>query len=128
MKKLVFYKCEICGNVAIKLVDSGVPMFCCGKVMSEIAPNSIDASSEKHKPVVSASENQIKVTVGEVLHPMTVEHYISHIVLETEKGVYIKNLLPTDQPTASFLLEDGESVLFAYSVCNLHGVWMSEIE
>ena len=128
MKKLVFYKCEICGNVAIKLVDSGVPMFCCGMPMSEIAPNSTDASTEKHKPVVSASENQIKVTVGEVLHPMTAEHYISHIVLETEKGVYIKNLLPTDQPTASFLLEEGESALSAYSVCNLHGMWMSEIE
>ena len=128
MKKLVFYKCEICGNVAIKLVDSGVPMFCCGMPMSEIAPNSTDASTEKHKPVVSASGNQIKVTVGEVLHPMTSEHYISHIVLETEKGVYIKNLLPTDQPTASFLLEEGESALSAYSVCNLHGMWMSEIE
>ena len=35
MKKLVFYKCEICGNVAIKLVDSGVPMFCCGMPMSK---------------------------------------------------------------------------------------------
>ena len=128
MKKLVFYKCDICGNVAIKLVDSGVPMFCCGMPMSEIAPNSTDASTEKHKPVVSASGNQIKVTVGEALHPMTAEHYISHIVLETEKGVYIKNLLPTDQPTASFLLEEGESALSAYSVCNLHGVWMSEIE
>lgn len=127
MKKLVFYKCEICGNVAIKIIDSGVPMLCCGKVMSEIVPNSVDASSEKHKPVVSTSENQIKVVVGEVLHPMTSEHYISHIALETEKGIYIKNLLPTDQPTASFLLEEGESAISAYSVCNLHGVWMSNI-
>ena len=44
MKKLVFYKCEVCGNVALKLVDKGVPMFCCGQKMSEIKPNTVDGA------------------------------------------------------------------------------------
>ena len=28
-----FYKCETCGNVIVKLVDSKVPVMCCGKKM-----------------------------------------------------------------------------------------------
>ena len=51
MKKLVFYRCSVCGNVAVKLVDSGVPMVCCGRPMNEIKANTTDASQEKHVPV-----------------------------------------------------------------------------
>ena len=29
------YKCETCGNVIAKIVDSGVPVMCCGKAMVE---------------------------------------------------------------------------------------------
>ena len=29
------YKCEVCGNVVAKIVDSGVPVMCCGKAMVE---------------------------------------------------------------------------------------------
>lgn len=29
------YKCEVCGNVVAKIVDSGVPVMCCGKPMVE---------------------------------------------------------------------------------------------
>ena len=48
-----FYKCNRCGNVAIKVVDSGVPMVCCGEKMELLEPNVVDASGEKHMPVVS---------------------------------------------------------------------------
>ena len=127
MKRLVFYKCEICGNVAIKLIDSKVPVYCCGKIMSELIPNSVDASGEKHKPITTLEGNQIKVAVGEILHPMTAEHYISHIILETDSGIYIKNLSPSDQPTATYILADNEKPTAVYSICNLHGVWAGEI-
>lgn len=127
MKKLVFYKCNICGNVAIKLIDSNVPMFCCGKTMSAIIPNSIDASEEKHKPIIMSEGKQLKVTVGEILHTMTIEHYISHIILETEKGIYIKKLSPSDLPNVNFILADNEKPISVYSICNLHGVWEGKI-
>ena len=34
-----FYKCAHCGNVVEKLVDSGVPLVCCGQKMEELVPN-----------------------------------------------------------------------------------------
>ena len=34
-----FYKCAHCGNVIVKVVDSGVPVVCCGKKMEELVPN-----------------------------------------------------------------------------------------
>ena len=67
-----FYKCEMCGNVVVKLVDSKVPIVCCGQKMQELVPNTVDASNEKHVPVVTRLENNtIKVEVGSVAHPMT---------------------------------------------------------
>ena len=47
-----FYKCNHCGNVIVKLVDSKVPVVCCGEPMVELVPNTVDASGEKHLPVV----------------------------------------------------------------------------
>ena len=34
--KIRFFRCRHCGNVAIKLVDSNVPMVCCGEKMEEL--------------------------------------------------------------------------------------------
>ena len=50
--KIKFFRCRHCGNVAIKLVDSNVPMVCCGEKMEELEAGSVDASLEKHVPVV----------------------------------------------------------------------------
>ena len=46
-----FYKCRRCGNVIEKVVDSKVPVVCCGEKMEELVPNTVDASGEKHLPV-----------------------------------------------------------------------------
>ena len=128
MKKLIFYKCQICGNVIIKLVDSRVPVFCCGQKMEEIKANSYDGAKEKHKPVISIEGNKVSARVGEIPHPMTAEHYISHIILQTDKGFYVKELSPLASPTTEFLLTNDEKAISAYSICNLHGIWESEIE
>ncbi len=122
-KEIVIFKCDVCGNISVKLVDSGVPMFCCGKPMTAIVPNTVDATSEKHKPVAKQDGTTLNVQVGEVLHPMTKEHYISMIILQTNKGVYVKNLSPLDQPMANFTLDKGEKPIAVLSYCNLHGLW-----
>ena len=36
--KLQFFKCEHCGNIAVKLFDEGPALFCCGEKMSELVP------------------------------------------------------------------------------------------
>ena len=123
MKKLEFFRCNVCGNICVKLHDSGVPVFCCGAPMQKIEPNTVDAASEKHKPVVKIKGERVDVQVGSVLHPMSEEHYITMIVLETNKGFAVKNLLPGQTPSASFVLSEDEKVVAVYAYCNLHGMW-----
>ena len=59
-----FFKCEHCGNVIQKIVDSKVPVVCCGEKMKELTVNTVDASVEKHLPVVTRLDDcRIKVEV-----------------------------------------------------------------
>ena len=84
------YKCNQCGNVVSMISASGVPVMCCGKKMEEMVPNTVDASAEKHVPVVEVTANKVEVVIGEVQHPMAEEHYIEWIALETEQGIQLK--------------------------------------
>ena len=126
MKELKFYRCNVCGNLAVKLVDSGVKMHCCGKEMQEYTPNTTDGAVEKHLPVISEKCGNVDISVGSVSHPMTEEHYIQFIVLQTSNGYYFKELNPNDLPKATFTLSKGEKVISAYSFCNLHGLWKKQ--
>ena len=86
-----FYKCNHCGNVIVKLVDSKVPVVCCGEPMVELVPNTVDASGEKHLPVVKYIDDAtIKVEVGSVAHPMLPEHHIAFVYVETWRYFWIK--------------------------------------
>ena len=77
--ELKLYRCAHCGNVAFKLVDKGVPLFCCGQKMDELVPNTTDGALEKHVPAVSRDGKEVSVQVGSVIHPMLEEHYIQII-------------------------------------------------
>ena len=120
-----FYVCEHCGNIIVKIKDSKVPVVCCGEKMKELVPASVDASTEKHVPVVVVDNNKVNVTVGSVEHPMVDVHYIEWIILETNKGYHKYDLKPGDKPVAEFNLVEGEGVVCAYEYCNLHGLWKS---
>ena len=118
-----FYVCKHCGNIITYLNNAGVPVVCCGEKMSELIPGTTDAAVEKHVPVVSVDGNVVTVKVGAVEHPMLDVHYIQWIVLQTNQGNYIKNLVPGQAPQASFILADEEQAVAAYEYCNLHGLW-----
>ena len=120
-----FYKCEMCGNIVVKLVDSKVPLVCCGQKMQELVPNTVDASGEKHVPVVTRLDgNMIKVEVGSVAHPMTEEHHIAFIYVETEDGGIKVDL--KDKPEAVIALGTSKAIA-VYEYCNLHGLWKTEL-
>jgi len=121
--ELKFYRCPICGNIVVKLENSGVPVVCCGKPMAELVPGTTDASVEKHVPVIEQEGNKVTVKVGAAEHPMVEVHYIEWIILETNKGYQKKHLLPGQAPVAEFILAEGEEVVAAYEYCNLHGLW-----
>ena len=118
-----FYICRMCGNIVTKINDSGVPLVCCGEEMEELKVNTVDASQEKHVPVITRDGNKVNVVVGSVEHPMTNEHYIEWICLQTRKGLQIKKLEPNNKPESSFALEDDE-VIAVFEYCNIHGLWM----
>ncbi len=122
-----FYVCNHCGNLIVKIVDKGVPVVCCGEKMTELIPNTTDAATEKHVPVVTVAGNQVTVAVGSVEHPMLPEHFITNIILETDKGYHLAALHPAEKPQAVFLLPEGEAPVAAYEYCNLHGLWKAEI-
>ena len=120
-----FYICNACGNVIEKVVDSSVPVMCCGDDMEELIPNTVDASNEKHVPVVTKlDEWTLKVEVGSVAHPMLPEHHISFIYVETEGGGIRVNL--KDEPVAVVYVGE-EKVTAVYEYCNLHGLWKVEL-
>ena len=116
-----------CGNIIEMVEDKGVPVMCCGQKMTELTPNTTDAALEKHVPEVEVDGNTVKVTVGSTLHPMTEEHYIAFIYLETDKGVQKKYLDHTGETVAVFALAEGEKPVAAYEYCNLHGFWKKEL-
>ena len=121
-----FYICEKCGNVVEIINASGVIPHCCGQKMSVLEAGVVEASREKHVPEIEVSGDKVKVTVGSVLHPMSEEHSILWVYLETDKGGQRKNLEVGKEPVVSFSL-DGEKPVAVYAYCNLHGLWKKEI-
>ncbi|HOK82289.1 MAG TPA: desulfoferrodoxin family protein [Clostridia bacterium] len=122
-----FYICKICGNLVGKIHDSGVTMVCCGQPMTELVANTVEASYEKHLPVISVDGSTVTVKVGSVPHPMLPEHYIDFVYLETEKGGQRKILGPNNVPEATFELTPDDKAVAAYEYCNLHGLWKTSL-
>ena len=126
--KRKFLLCRRCGNLIEMINDSGVTPICCGTDMNELTPNSVEAATEKHIPVVEIDGNIAKVTVGSTLHPMEEAHYIEWIYLETSIGIKRVKLNPKEEPIASFALLEEETVVATYAYCNLHGLWIKELK
>ena len=122
-----FYICEHCGNIVTKLTSAGVPLHCCGQKMSLLEAGVKEAAVEKHVPAVSVEGNLVKVSVGSVAHPMTEEHYIPWVALETEKSALIEWLQPGQTPEVVFALAEGQKAKAVYAWCNLHGLWKAEL-
>lgn len=122
-----FFICKHCGNLIGLIENKGVPMICCGEEMTELVPNTVEASVEKHLPVIKNLGNKIEVEVGSVLHPMEEAHYIDFIYVETECGGQRKSLKVGQAPKAVFSFEEDRPIA-VYAYCNLHGLWKTEVK
>ena len=118
-----YFVCAHCGNIVTYVKDSGVKLVCCGQKMEELVPGSVEASVEKHLPVVTVEGGLVRAFVGSAEHPMAEEHFIEWIALETKQGVQIKYLKPGQNPEADFVLVDGDEVVSVQEHCNLHSLW-----
>ena len=120
-------KCEVCGNVVEYILDSGVPVFCCGQPMTLLIANTTDAATEKHVPVNRVEDGKLIVEVGSVPHPMIPEHYITSIFAVMGNQVLRSDLKPGEKPEAVFVIGDYKGDIDVYEYCNLHGLWTSKI-
>lgn len=124
MANVVFYRCEICGNMVALIKNGGGTLVCCGQDMKKLEANSTDAATEKHVPVVERVDGKIKVTVGSTIHPMLEAHYIEWIALDTGDRLQIAYLKPGMEPVADFADVVSGTV---YEYCNIHGLWKIEL-
>jgi len=121
-----FFICKQCGNIIGLINNAKVPLVCCGEEMTELIPNTFDASAEKHVPVIKIDGNRVTVEIGSAPHPMTEQHYISWVYIQTEKGGQRKILSPGEEPRAEFLVTDDDKLQCAYAYCNLHSLWKAD--
>ncbi len=124
-----FYRCSLCGNLVGLIQEGQGQMVCCGQPMTELTANTTDAAQEKHVPVVEFDQaaGVLKVTVGSVAHPMTPEHLIEWIHVQTKNGGQMRHLTPEDKPEAVFKIADGDAPVAVFEYCNLHGLWKADI-
>ena len=115
-----FYRVTGYDNLLGGLVESAD--FECDFI-TQVEPNTFEASHEKHIPAVNVNGNIVTIEVGSVIHPMVEEHYIEWIYLKTQNGGQVKILKPGDQPKAVFALVDDKAIS-AFAYCNLHGLWL----
>ncbi|MDR1045546.1 MAG: desulfoferrodoxin [Candidatus Adiutrix sp.] len=117
------FKCEPCGDIIESLYDGGGTVTCCGKPATLMAAGAVDASREKHVPVISKIPGGYQVKVGSATHPMEEKHYIMWIDLLAGDYCLRKFLKPGEAPEAEFKTEAAEVAARAY--CNLHGLWQA---
>lgn len=122
-KRLEIYKCEVCGNIVEVLHEGKGELVCCGKPMKLMVENTVDASKEKHVPVIEKSDDGIKVKVGSAPHPMEEKHYIEWIEIIADGKAYRQFLKPGQEPEAVFKIDARD--LSARELCNIHGLWKS---
>ncbi len=123
MKRNDIYKCkkdgvvfEILSNVNIDIPEDAS--------IENFNEQTADFATEKHVPILTETEQGIKITVGSTLHPMTEEHFIEWI--EVINGDYVnrKYLNPGDAPEAEFYVQKQDG-LIVRQFCNVHGLWKS---
>jgi superoxide reductase len=122
-ERMEVYKCDVCGNIVEILHAGKGQLVCCNEPMKQMKENTVDASLEKHVPVIEKVANGIKVKVGSVPHPMEEKHYIEFIELIVDGKVCRQYLAPGQAPEAFFVVT-GDKVT-AREYCNMHGLWKS---
>jgi superoxide reductase len=120
-EKLEIYKCEMCGNI-VEVIHAGKGVLvCCNTTMTLMKENTVDASREKHVPVIEKTPDGILVKVGSVAHPMEEKHYIEWIEVIADGKAYRQFLSPGSTPEAFFPVQGGDVTAREY--CNMHGLW-----
>lgn len=122
-EEYIIKRCPVCGAVIKVLKGKGNSITCCGELMVDCTPNTVDAAVEKHKPEVVIDGDKINVTVN---HVMDDDHFIEWVSIsipgKRDKFVYLK---PGELAKTEFCYIPGSKI---YAYCNKHGLWMTEVK
>ena len=108
------------------LSGEGGALRCGDAPLQRLQPNTTDAAQEKHLPQVSVQGDTVRIQVGSAGHPMSAEHRIAWVWLQTEHGGQRRDFSPDDLPEAVFSLQ-GDRPVAVYAYCNLHGLWTTKL-
>ena len=125
---LELYRCNLCGQVIEVVIEGAGELVCCGQPMELLNPNEQEQElGEKHIPVLV--EDNKKVQIGSVAHPMIQEHYIQFIetVTNDKKRVIRQYLDPNDEPQMTLFDENKDNIEMR-ALCNVHGLWLNKGE
>lgn len=125
LEQLQVYKCQGCGMIVEVLRGGEGQLTCCNQPMSLLTENTVDASREKHVPVIDRIAGGFTVSIGSIPHPMEEKHFIEWIELIADGQSYRQFLQPGDVPTATFLVTASQVSVREH--CNLHGLWKAEV-
>jgi len=114
-------KCKKCGSVLEKLVQGSETVSL--DDLEELKPKHDGEGSQKHVPILERSGDNVIIKVGEITHPMEVEHRICFIELIDGNVTYRKTLKPGEEPKTVFKVDTDVSKLKAREYCNVHGLW-----
>lgn len=120
-ERLQVFKCAKCGNIVEVLHAGQGQLVCCNEPMALLRENTVDASKEKHVPVIEKTPGGFKVKVGSVAHPMEAAHLIEWIQVIDGDTIQRAFLRPGASPEAAFSTASAKVV--AREFCNLHGMW-----
>ena len=123
-KEASFYQCNDCNSVLLEM--NGTISQNCDHGLSALEADTLDGATEKHVPIVEFKDNLMTVEVGEIPHPMTVDHSILWIYVQTRSGGAFVRLAPEDQPKARFKINSID-VVGVYAYCDIHGLWKAEL-
>ena len=126
-----YYKCQHCGNLVRTIEDGGVVPMCCGEPMTLLPYSEFnDAHWITYKVDESPIDfKRIMICIGKnSYHPMSIEHYIVFIDLETSKGIHTYFLRPGNVPCVQFFIRKNETILTIYTYCNVHGLYKLDMD
>ena len=121
-----FLKCEKCGVIFHQFDNETRELTCCGAKLKELVPNTMEASVEKHIPVMEVEGNKLTVRVGVTEHPQTEHHYINWIYVKCGARTQGITLTYKDKPFAEFY-GDWKGKVEVQASCTNHGIWLSTI-
>jgi superoxide reductase len=121
---LEIFKCANCGKIVMIVHEGSGQLVCCGRPMAQQVENTVDASTEKHVPVVEKGGDGILVKVGSATHPMEAAHYINWIEVISGSSMNVRGLKPGEKPEASF--PGGSTDVKVRAYCNIHGLWSNK--